>query len=307
MNKTFSVLCVALLMVGCGKDGVEEQDSADKAKEEIEAKERELATLIPKAPAVDEEELTSVLGNVLSAKSEFAPRVVITIKESEGRPICYVKGKAIPLEQIRKLVIKTSRGGAIERPVGILLRPDGTICFSQLQEVWREVAHGGLHEIGFDFSKTYGQGKETVIPFTGLPGKMSRDKPLPRLEIEINEVGEILINGALVDDGNDKEMKALTLMLKNQREFRDELIQSGSKTKKQAELIVDIRCNPWSEYHSLAGVFNACMNAGVEHFYPPDFGPTNFHKLHADKLKLMKEKLRRIPIRRKPNPSPYAP
>ena len=293
MKKLLSAMFVTLLMVGCGEDESLDQEATDKANE------REVATVIPKAPIVVEEDLesTNVFGNIASV--EPAPRVVINVKESGDSPNYYIKGKKIPLEQIRKLVIKSPEKGTIEQPGRVFIRPDSTICFFQLQEVWRAVASSGKCEIGFDFSKIYGQGKETVIPFLSRPSKV---KPLPRLEVVINEFSEILVNGALVEDGNDKEMKELTLMLKNQRELRDNLIQSGSKTKRQAELIVEIKCNPLTEYQTLAGVFNACMNADIEHFYPPDFGPFNFQKQIAvkkRKVHLMKKRER--------TPSPNAP
>ena len=192
---------------------------------------------------------------------------VISIEEGAGNPRYFIEGKEVPtLNQIGKVV-----GSNLMKR--ILLRPDGTIVFSQLKEVLIQVAIGGQVEVSFDLSRTHREGRQTAaIPFSGRPSMLPQVTPMPRLEVEINEFGEILVNGALIEDGTDKEMPDLTLMLKNQREFRDQLIRSGPKTQKQAELIVSIKCDPLTEYQSLAGVFNACMNAEVEYLYPPLFG-----------------------------------
>jgi biopolymer transport protein ExbD len=203
-------------------------------------------------------------------QSEYArpsPYEVIEIEEVDGGPRYFFEAKEVTsLNQLVKFMRKNPQKK-------ILLRPDGNIVFSQIKEVFMQVGNGGKADVTFDLSRTHKQARHATIPFATLSEKMPKDKPLPRINLQINQAGSILFNGTTFKSETYEEIQQLSTALEKQRKIRDQLIRTGSKTQKQAELIIKIKCDPLTKYQSLAGVFNACMNAGVEKFYPPLFGP----------------------------------
>ena len=203
-------------------------------------------------------------------QSEFArpsPHEVIEIEEVDGKPRYFFEGKEITsLNQLVKFIRTNPQKK-------ILLRSDGNIVFSQIEEVCMQIGKAGKADVIFDLSRTHKQGRHATIPLASPSGKMPKDKPLPRMNLKINEAGSILFNGTTFKGETYEEIQQLSTAIEKQRAIRDQLIRTGSKTQKQAELIIKIKCDPLTKYQSLAGVFNACMNAGVEKFYPPLFGP----------------------------------
>ena len=75
-----------------------------------------------------------------------------------------------------------------------------------------------------------------------LPGKpQSSDvTPMELLNVRIGEEGEVFLNGSVIEDGFDLEMPDLVANLKTQKGMRDQLINSGAKSKEEAELKVQI-------------------------------------------------------------------
>ena len=196
-----------------------------------------------------------------------SPYEIIEIEEADGSPRYFFEGKEVSsLNQLVNLIRENPQKK-------ILLRPDGNIVFSQIKEVLIQVGIGGKADVTFDLSRTHKRGRHATIPFATLSEKMPKDKPLPRMNLQINQAGSILFDGTTFKVETYEEIQQLSTALEKQREIRDQLIRTGSKTQKQAELIIKIKCDPLTNYQSLAGVFDACMNAGVEKFYPPLFGP----------------------------------
>lgn len=99
-----------------------------------------------------------------------------------------------------------------------------------------------------------------------LPGKpQSSDvTPMELLNVRIGEEGEVFLNGSVIEDGFDLEMPDLVANLKTQKGMRDQLINSGAKSKEEAELKVQIESSTLALHQASISVLNACSSAGVE-------------------------------------------
>jgi len=98
-----------------------------------------------------------------------------------------------------------------------------------------------------------------------LPGKpQSSDvTPMDMLKVRVGDQGEVYLNGSEIEDGFDFEMPDLVANLKVQKGMREQLINSGAKTKAEAELKVQIESSGIAEHQSAVSVLNACSEAGV--------------------------------------------
>ena len=69
-----------------------------------------------------------------------------------------------------------------------------------------------------------------------LPGKpQSSDiTPMDMLKVRIGDEGEVYLNGSEIEDGFDLLMPDLVANLKTQKAMRDQLINSGAKSKEEA-------------------------------------------------------------------------
>ena len=99
-----------------------------------------------------------------------------------------------------------------------------------------------------------------------LPGKpQSSDvTPMELLNVRIGEEREVFLNGSVIEDGFDLEMPDLVANLKTQKGMRDQLINSGAKSKEEAELKVQIESSTLALHQASISVLNACSSAGVE-------------------------------------------
>ena len=98
-----------------------------------------------------------------------------------------------------------------------------------------------------------------------LPGKpQSSDvTPMDMLKVRIGDEGEVYLNGSEIEDGFDLLMPDLVANLKTQKGMRDQLINSGAKSKEEAELKVEIESSGIAEHQAAVSVLNACCSAGV--------------------------------------------
>ena len=98
-----------------------------------------------------------------------------------------------------------------------------------------------------------------------LPGKpQSSDiTPMDMLKVRIGDEGEVYLNGSEIEDGFDLLMPDLVANLKTQKAMRDQLINSGAKSKEEAELKVEIESSGIAEHQAAVSVLNACSSAGV--------------------------------------------
>lgn len=98
-----------------------------------------------------------------------------------------------------------------------------------------------------------------------LPGKpQSSDvTPMDMLKVRVGDEGEIYLNGSEIEDGFDLLMPDLIANLKTQKAMRDQLINSGAKSKEEAELKVEIESSGIAEHQAAISVLNACSSAGV--------------------------------------------
>ena len=98
-----------------------------------------------------------------------------------------------------------------------------------------------------------------------LPGKpQSSDiTPMDMLKVRIGDEVEVYLNGSEIEDGLDLSMDALVTNLKTQKAMRDQLINSGAKSKEEAELKVEIESSGIAEHQASISVLNACSSAGV--------------------------------------------
>ena len=98
-----------------------------------------------------------------------------------------------------------------------------------------------------------------------LPGKpQSSDiTPMDMLKVRIGDEGEVYLNGSEIEDGFDLLMPDLVANLKTQKAMRDQLINSGAKSKEEAELKVEIESSGIAEHQASISVLNACSTAGV--------------------------------------------
>ena len=98
-----------------------------------------------------------------------------------------------------------------------------------------------------------------------LPGKpQSSDvTPMDMLKVRIGDEGEVYLNGSEIEDGFDLLMPDLVANLKTQKGMRDQLINSGAKSKEVAELKVEIESSGIAEHQAAVSVLNACSSAGV--------------------------------------------
>ena len=98
-----------------------------------------------------------------------------------------------------------------------------------------------------------------------LPGKpQSSDvTPMDMLKVRIGDEGEVYLNGSEIEDGFDLLMLDLVANLKTQKGMRDQLINSGAKSKEEAELKVEIESSGIAEHQAAVSVLNACSSAGV--------------------------------------------
>ena len=71
------------------------------------------------------------------------------------------------------------------------------------------------------------------------------------------------MNGSEIEDGFDLLMPDLVANLKTQKAMRDQLINSGAKSKEEAELKVEIESSGIAEHQASISVLNACSSAGV--------------------------------------------
>ena len=99
-----------------------------------------------------------------------------------------------------------------------------------------------------------------------LPGKpQSSDiTPMDMLKVRIGDEGEVYLNGSEIEDGFDLLMPDLVANLKTQKAMRDQLINSGAKSKEEAELKVEIESSGIAEHQASISVLNACSSAGVK-------------------------------------------
>ena len=99
-----------------------------------------------------------------------------------------------------------------------------------------------------------------------LPGKpQSSDvTPMDMLKVRIGDEGEVYLNGSEIEDGFDLLMPDLVANLKTQKGMRDQLINSGAKSKEEAELKVEIESSGIAEHQAAVSVLNACSSAGVK-------------------------------------------
>ena len=98
-----------------------------------------------------------------------------------------------------------------------------------------------------------------------LPGKpQSSDvTPMDMLKVRIGDEGEVYLNGSEIEDGFDFKMPDLVANLETQKGMRDQLISTGSKSKEEAELKVEIESSGIAEHQAAISVLNACSSAGV--------------------------------------------
>ena len=98
-----------------------------------------------------------------------------------------------------------------------------------------------------------------------LPGKpQSSDvTPMDMLKVRIGDEGEVYLNGSEIEDGFDLLMPDLVANLKTQKGMRDQLSNSGAKSKEEAELKVEIESSGIAEHQAAVSVLNACSSAGV--------------------------------------------
>ena len=98
-----------------------------------------------------------------------------------------------------------------------------------------------------------------------LPGKpQSSDiTPMDMLKVRIGDEGEVYLNGSEIEDGFDLLMPDLVANLKTQKAMRDQLVNSGAKSKEEAELKVEIESSGIAEHQASISVLNACSSAGV--------------------------------------------
>ena len=98
-----------------------------------------------------------------------------------------------------------------------------------------------------------------------LPGKpQSSDvTPMDMLKVRIGDEGEVYLNGSEIEDGFDLLMPDLVANLKTQKGMRDQLINSGARSKEEAELKVEIESSGIAEHQAAVSVLNACSSAGV--------------------------------------------
>lgn len=98
-----------------------------------------------------------------------------------------------------------------------------------------------------------------------LPGKpQSSDvTPMDMLKVRIGDEGEVYLNGSEIEDGFDLLMPDLVANLKTQKGMRDQLINSGAKSKEEAELKIEIESSGIAEHQAAVSVLNACSSAGV--------------------------------------------
>ena len=98
-----------------------------------------------------------------------------------------------------------------------------------------------------------------------LPGKpQSSDiTPMDMLKVRIGDEGEVYLNGSEIEDGFDLLMPDLVANLKTQKGMRDQLINSGAKSKEEAELKVEIESSGIAEHQAAVSVLNACSSAGI--------------------------------------------
>ena len=96
-----------------------------------------------------------------------------------------------------------------------------------------------------------------------LPGKpQSSDvTPMDMLKVRIGDEGEVYLNGSEIEDGFDLLMPDLVANLKTQKGMRDQLINSGAKSKEEAELKVEIESSGIAEHQAAVSVLNACSSA----------------------------------------------
>ena len=98
-----------------------------------------------------------------------------------------------------------------------------------------------------------------------LPGKPQSSDITPKdmLKVRIGDEGEVYLNGSEIEDGFDLLMPDLVANLKTQKGMRDQLINSGAKSKEEAELKVEIESSGIAEHQAAVSVLNACSSAGV--------------------------------------------
>jgi len=98
-----------------------------------------------------------------------------------------------------------------------------------------------------------------------LPGKASSSDitPMEMLKVRIGDDGEVYLNGSMIEEGLDLEMPDLVGNLKTQKSMRDQLINSGAKSKEEAELKVEIASSGIAEHQAAISVLNACAEAKV--------------------------------------------
>ena len=72
---------------------------------------------------------------------------------------------------------------------------------------------GGKADVTFDLSRTHKRGRHTTIPFATLSEKIPKDKPLPRMNLQINQAGSILFDGTTFKVETYEEIQQLSLSL----------------------------------------------------------------------------------------------
>ena len=105
-----------------------------------------------------------------------------------------------------------------------------------------------------------------------LAGKPENEDVLsmPTADIKIGNLGEVYLNGALIENGENPKMPDLVANLARQKQLRDNLIQAG-RTRSEVELRVRVDSSDIAPHRSLMSVLSACSTAevsGVDLFEP---------------------------------------
>lgn len=100
-----------------------------------------------------------------------------------------------------------------------------------------------------------------------LPGKpQSNNSITPMESAKINSLsdGTITLNGSPIPVDDPLELTQLITNLSNTKKLRDTLIQTGQKTKEEAELKVEIETDGLSDHQTFVSILNACSAANID-------------------------------------------
>ena len=100
-----------------------------------------------------------------------------------------------------------------------------------------------------------------------LPGKpQSNDSITPMDSAKINSLsdGTITLNGSPIPVDDPFELTQLITNLSNTKKLRDTLIQTGQKSKEEAELKVEIETDGLSDHQTFVSILNACRASNID-------------------------------------------